>query len=465
MVEDRSAHTCREIGSTSGGEKFQIAMSLALGLSDTVQAHTSTIKIDTMFIDEGFSTLDMDSLHRMLDVLKNLSGGHRQIGIISHVDKLEEIIQNKYIRVRKIPGEGSALKQECCPCTRQPVCDTMEQTKTEITLSRRPESPDERGKAGVLKMAGNKAMIDEYRRVIPYYRRIEPIAMNIIREFAEENHFFLMTVQSRIKKESSFAEKIVRKNDSIRSIDDVTDLLGIRIICYFSDDVDLVARGLLDRFIIDRDNSVDKRKGLSAREFGYMAVHGIFSLKPELNVPEELLGHKFEIQIKTVLQHAWAEIEHDLGYKSEFGIPAEIRRRFSMTASLMELGDQEFVTLRDSARNYAAGVQKRIAEDDVGGIMINAVSLRKFMEINERMLRLYKRIMDECGVEIMQVDCGKYIEQLARMDIVTLDRLETEIARSEDSLIGMIREQLGGLDLDVAADSTLLKMLLRLIAK
>lgn len=70
MVEDRSTHTCRKIGSTSGGEKFQIAMSLALGLSDTVQAHTSTIKIDTMFIDEGFGTLDMDSLHRMLDVLK-----------------------------------------------------------------------------------------------------------------------------------------------------------------------------------------------------------------------------------------------------------------------------------------------------------------------------------------------------------------------------------------------------------
>ena len=113
MVEDRITHSNREIGSTSGGEKFQIAMSLALGLSDVVQAHTSTVKIDAMFIDEGFGTLDMNSLHQMLNVLKNLSGGHRQIGIISHVDKLEEIIENKYIRVRKDPRQGSTLKQEC----------------------------------------------------------------------------------------------------------------------------------------------------------------------------------------------------------------------------------------------------------------------------------------------------------------------------------------------------------------
>lgn len=113
MIEDNISHTVREIGSTSGGERFQIAMSLALGLSDVVQAHTSTIKIDTMFIDEGFGTLDMRSLEQMMNVLKNLSGGHRQIGIISHVDALGEIIENKYIHVTNEKTRGSSLRQEC----------------------------------------------------------------------------------------------------------------------------------------------------------------------------------------------------------------------------------------------------------------------------------------------------------------------------------------------------------------
>lgn len=113
MIEDNISHTVREIGSTSGGERFQIAMSLALGLSDVVQAHTSTIKIDTMFIDEGFGTLDMRSLEQMMNVLKNLSGGHRQIGIISHVDALGEIIENKFIHVTNEKTNGSTLRQEC----------------------------------------------------------------------------------------------------------------------------------------------------------------------------------------------------------------------------------------------------------------------------------------------------------------------------------------------------------------
>ena len=311
-------------------------------------------------------------------------------------------------------------------------------------------------------MGNSQFLVQEYRRVIPYYRRIEPIALRAIRNFADENHFFLMSVQSRIKKEESFVEKTIRKSDTIHEIGNVTDLLGIRIICYFSDDVDRICKGLPDRFIIDRENSVDKRKGLSAKEFGYMAVHGVFSLKQDGTVPEELLGYKFEVQVKTVLQHAWAEIEHDLGYKSEYGVPAEIRRRFSMTASLMELGDQEFVTLRDASRGYTAEVQKKITEDDVTGITLNTVSLRTFMEHNKRMLKLYRRILNECGVEIIHVDCAKFIEQLSRKDINMLDQLEAMFVQSEDRLIEAIRTKLVPLELDVAADSMILKLLLSL---
>lgn len=311
-------------------------------------------------------------------------------------------------------------------------------------------------------MTGSRFLIQEYRKVFPVYKQIEPIALKVIQDFVDENHFFLMSVQSRLKKETSFSEKAIRKADSIHSISDVTDLLGIRIICYFSDDVDRICKGLLDRFIIDRDNSVDKRKGLSACEFGYMAVHGVFSLKQDGTVPEELLGYKFEIQIKTVLQHAWAEIEHDLGYKSEYGIPAEIRRRFSRTAGLMELGDQEFVALRDSSREYTMNVQQRIAMNDVSGISINTVSLRTFMKVNSGMLQLYERIRNECRIEIVNVDCSRFIDKFTKRDILTLDELENRIAASEDLLIEAIRSQFGHLELDVAADSMILTQLLAL---
>ncbi len=98
----------RKPESLSGGEKFQVSMSLALGLSDVVQNHAGGKKIDTMYIDEGFGTLDEDVLSKAIDVLNTIAGDSRQIGIISHVERLEESITQKIV-VKKT-NKGSTLQ-------------------------------------------------------------------------------------------------------------------------------------------------------------------------------------------------------------------------------------------------------------------------------------------------------------------------------------------------------------------
>ena len=97
----------RKPDSLSGGEKFQVSMALALGLSDVVQDHAGGKKIESMYIDEGFGTLDEVILDKAIEVLKNIAGDTRQIGIISHVARLEESIPQKII-VRKT-DHGSVL--------------------------------------------------------------------------------------------------------------------------------------------------------------------------------------------------------------------------------------------------------------------------------------------------------------------------------------------------------------------
>lgn len=92
----------------SGGEKFQVSMSLALGLSDVVQNHAGGKKIDTMYIDEGFGTLDESVLSKAIEVLNNIAGENRQIGIISHVERLEESISQKIVVTKT--DKGSSLK-------------------------------------------------------------------------------------------------------------------------------------------------------------------------------------------------------------------------------------------------------------------------------------------------------------------------------------------------------------------
>ena len=109
-VLDNNTGQQRSSGSLSGGETFFTSLALALGLSDVVQSHAGGRQMDALFIDEGFGTLSDDVLDKAMDVLKQLSEGRRLVGIISHVDRLNESIPQK-VRVRH--GEkGSTLTLE-----------------------------------------------------------------------------------------------------------------------------------------------------------------------------------------------------------------------------------------------------------------------------------------------------------------------------------------------------------------
>jgi len=99
----------RSVKSLSGGESFQASLALALGLSDTVQEEAGGIRLDAMFIDEGFGTLDEGALRNALQALLELAADARLVGVISHVPELKEKIERQ-IRIRKQPEGGSSAE-------------------------------------------------------------------------------------------------------------------------------------------------------------------------------------------------------------------------------------------------------------------------------------------------------------------------------------------------------------------
>ena len=108
-VLDRSTGLWRDVSTLSGGESFLASMALALGLSDVVQAQSGGIRLDSMFIDEGFGSLDESTLRNALDMLTRLADGKRFIGVISHMPELAERIDRKIVIRKTLTGSQASI--------------------------------------------------------------------------------------------------------------------------------------------------------------------------------------------------------------------------------------------------------------------------------------------------------------------------------------------------------------------
>ena len=105
-IMDYFTGKARSVKSLSGGESFQAALSLALGLSDVIQGYAGGVVVETMFVDEGFGSLDKDSLEQAVAMLKELATDNRIVGIISHVEELKECIDKKILLTKSTKGSS-----------------------------------------------------------------------------------------------------------------------------------------------------------------------------------------------------------------------------------------------------------------------------------------------------------------------------------------------------------------------
>jgi ppGpp synthetase/RelA/SpoT-type nucleotidyltranferase len=155
--------------------------------------------------------------------------------------------------------------------------------------------------------------------------------VSLIDILIKQNNLKVHQIIGRTKDLENLSKKIDRKQDKYSSIDEITDIVGVRIITYLESDVNNLYDLITKEFTIDTQNSIDKRI-LADNQFGYRSLHVVVSLNSErckLTEYKKFENLKCEIQIRSILQHAWAEIEHDLGYKSKSSIPQQYKRNFN----------------------------------------------------------------------------------------------------------------------------------------
>jgi len=194
-----------------------------------------------------------------------------------------------------------------------------------------------------------------------------------------------LSVTGRTKSVASFAAKADRTVDGGRVYSDpleqITDQIGVRVITYLCSDVSAVADLLDDQLAVLDDRDLGQETASEGR-FGYASRHLLVALDSSRSAPasyEPLRGRRAQVQVRTVLQHAWAEFEHAIRYKGT--IPEEhapdLDRRFTLAAGLLELADREFSMIRD--RLQEATVSERTAEPDVTDPRIGAQDLATFL--------------------------------------------------------------------------------------
>jgi len=197
-----------------------------------------------------------------------------------------------------------------------------------------------------------------YATLRPAYEKALLEVAGTVRALLEQ-HGLTPTIKTRLKRFDDYYEKLLRSSRKKKRAPVITDLLGLRIICPFLEDVDRVERLLADRFEIVE--TVRKAAGHSFREFGYDAVHLLVRLENTgIESPLPHTRRVCEIQLRTILQEAWAEVEHELVYKSRLSWPNEsIRRKLAALNATLTLSDLTFQEIRDYQKEVMALGRKR----------------------------------------------------------------------------------------------------------
>jgi ppGpp synthetase/RelA/SpoT-type nucleotidyltranferase len=284
--------------------------------------------------------------------------------------------------------------------------------------------------------AHKQAAVSAYLERRSFFDDLASVVSRIVDESLKRRGIKVHSVQARAKDPTSFGKKAALPSDADptrpkyqRPLQEITDLAGARVITYFPGTLAEIDGVLADEFqVVERS---DKGAVLIAEDrFGYQSIHYLVKMTAQRSLLPEYARFAdaiAEVQVRTILQHAWAEIEHDIQYKSASVIPAEIRRRFIALSGMLEIGDREFQAIQDEDRRLREQARSRVAVGQLAQVEITPDALKAFLD---------RRLGSDARISDFSYDW--LAKLLKRLGFQTLDQVDACIQGYDDDSLSRI---------------------------
>ncbi|HKM51562.1 MAG TPA: hypothetical protein VJZ75_10330 [Candidatus Bathyarchaeia archaeon] len=248
---------------------------------------------------------------------------------------------------------------------------------------------------------------------------------SILREVLDGRRIIYHSVASRAKSLSRYKEKASQERYTDPKTE-IMDMAGVRVITYTQSDANHVADIVREVFETSPQHSIDKTKELGIDRVGYRSIHFVATLgATRLRLPENSIftGLCFEIQVRTILQHAWAEFEHDRNYKFAGVLPVDLQRRVLIIAGSLELIEREFDNIGNEIEKYSTSIADKTDSGDLT-IPIDSTSLKAYLD--KKFASLVKATVQPTFNRGDQI----IINELSDMGITTLQNLDQSIPQN-----------------------------------
>lgn len=255
---------------------------------------------------------------------------------------------------------------------------------------------------------------------LPSFTLLSVQISSVIQNLLQQEKIEYFSVEHRTKDLFGIQEKIKRKKykDPIKML---TDIAGVRIILYFEKDVEKVCGIIRSIFNVDEKNSSDSFARLSIDRMGYRSTHYVCDVGEQRSFMMEyksFKGLKFEIQVRTILQHAWANLTHDRNYKLGIKLPEHIQRKINLYSGMLEIADLGFSEIVDNIDDYVSSLSDK-SQEQLDGMYIDTLNLPPYI----KMLCESNGLILDDYFEGSPADLSILIEELEHLGVKKLNEI------------------------------------------